>query len=484
MALVNPLLGTWDVNGVVRIFEYAGGNFVSIGVLGGFTHLVRADMTAKGARETPLLSWDTEDTQLVVIRTEIANRGKISVLDPLAEILDEDPIGAGNVTDEGFLFAAKLGADNYVVRTPANQASYRFDSNPLSSVPLQGIANGSTTPPRLDFFPAPNALRSIDYHGSGSARYRLFTRASEAASFAQTLNISDFSGFTPSMIVWASDSLNIVGVDPVANRAQSWRYDPVNNVWKYVHELAMASVGTVRRAVMSPDRRMFLISRKTAGGAYTTRVYKKTGDYYQPLQTLNDIGELLGFSSDGLLLVDAALKKCWVLEGETFVEQNSKVAALPAGIAQQSMSAPKSSEKAIGEIYTGGLESVIDGSVDYNDLKITLMSASAAFDATHTTKDQVTNSGAYEAVGGAWPVGGLPLQNVTISKTESYVSLKCDDVKHVVINTALSARRALIYQASTGEPLAFLDFLSDRIIARNKQLVLQFADTEFMRAVR
>ena len=43
--------------------------------------------------------------------------------------------------------------------------------------------------------------------------------------------------------------------------------------------------------------------------------------------------------------------------------------------------------------------------------KVELLSASASFNAAHTTKDEVDASGAYEVYGNGWTQGGITLSN-------------------------------------------------------------------------
>lgn len=56
--------------------------------------------------------------------------------------------------------------------------------------------------------------------------------------------------------------------------------------------------------------------------------------------------------------------------------------------------------------YNHTVQKLLDNSVDPEGLKVMFLNNSASFDATHTTVDQVTNSGGYEVYGNGWPQGG------------------------------------------------------------------------------
>lgn len=481
MTLVNPLLATWDTSGVIRVFELSsGGNFVSIGTGGGRTHALNSTFTALGARETPLLSWDNEDTQLVVVRTPSFSSAVVEVFNPLVEAQGSLEISPG-ASNDGYLFADKMASDEYLIRLINPSVTRRVESKPLASIALQALQSGTTTPQKVGLAAAPNSLRVLDYHGSGASRYRLWGRSVTTENFSQKLTFSDFQGFAPSKFLWGADSRNILVWDPATARIQSWTYDPDQNTFSYVHELPVpASAGTIRRVALSPDRRMLAVSFKN-GTVYKTQMYRRTGDYYLDLQVLDDIGELLGFTGDGVLLIDSSNRKCFELAGETWSAAHAKVSGIPAGISEQAVSAALTTQRAAGTPYKGAIAAIADESFDRNDLKITLLTSAASFNDNHTTISDVTNSGAYEVKSGHWPAGGYALQNVQTQQVDTYTSYKCDDVVHVVIDTALTARYAVIYQAGSGKPVSFLDFSSDRIVARNRQLILNFSLNEFLR---
>lgn len=95
-------------------------------------------------------------------------------------------------------------------------------------------------------------------------------------------------------------------------------------------------------------------------------------------------------------------------------------------------------------------------------LKLELLNNTAAFTAANTTKAQVDNTGAYEASGNGWPVGGVTLANVTISTTATNdVKVTADAINVVGVGGSVPSTpgyKGLLYADSLANdpPLAFV----------------------------
>ena len=486
MALANTLLATWDVNGVIRNYEYANGRFVIAGSLGGFAMSTPSAQLDLGARATPLMAWDHEDDQLVVIYSQgsiFLNVAKLNAIGELSASTYQVPDPA---TDAAYFIGARFDDDRYLLRRINVQGSRTIISN-AAGTPAASTS-GPTTPGGLpgfyspiikSIYPSPD-LRKIMYgRGSGNPRLILFGRANTAANFTLVGNYQNFSTLVPDEVVWMSDSVNAVMIDRAALRMQSWTLKETNWTWNYVHELALLP-GNIRKTAMSPDGRMFAVSFQDNSG-YTTRIYRKSGEYFVVLQDIPGMGALLNFTSDGALLIDAQSRVCAKLVGEEFQIDNTIVQNLATGILEQAVSKAPTTKKGQAYIYSSFLASLAEGSIDLSKLKITLLTDGATFDPVHETLDEVTGFGFYNATTGRWPTGGYLLSNTQVVTNNSSVSFKCNDVTHIVIDNALQFKSAVIYNSETNVPVAFLDFTTNRIIARNRQLVIDFTGDEFLR---
>lgn len=95
---------------------------------------------------------------------------------------------------------------------------------------------------------------------------------------------------------------------------------------------------------------------------------------------------------------------------------------------------------------------------------VMLVDGTTAFDASHTTLDQATDSGADEVSGYGWTAGGENLANVAVTTvTTNDTKLDCDDVSVTATGGSISATDAIIYvdeggAGTTKSPLWFIDF--------------------------
>lgn len=111
-------------------------------------------------------------------------------------------------------------------------------------------------------------------------------------------------------------------------------------------------------------------------------------------------------------------------------------------------------------VYNHLAKLLLNQEVDLGNVKAMLLDGNAAFDATHTDIDQVSNSGAWEVYGNGWAQGGPALTNVSTSivSTDDAV-LTADDVSVTATGGPIGPADAVVfYDASSGKPLAFYAF--------------------------
>ena len=116
------------------------------------------------------------------------------------------------------------------------------------------------------------------------------------------------------------------------------------------------------------------------------------------------------------------------------------------------------------QVYNHTARQLLDGALTPGSttLKVLLLEATAAFDATHATVAAVTNSGAHEVSGNGWPAGGVEveyLNAITVNTRDA--RLTCNDVSVTADGGAIAATYALVYRVVSGGddvPLLWIDF--------------------------
>ena len=89
-----------------------------------------------------------------------------------------------------------------------------------------------------------------------------------------------------------------------------------------------------------------------------------------------------------------------------------------------------------------------------------LLKSTATFDATHTTVSEVTNAGAEVVSNVEFPANGVSLVANDITKTAGKLTVTLQDTT-IQSKSAITFRKGLIYDETTGLPLTFIDFGKD-----------------------
>ena len=94
-----------------------------------------------------------------------------------------------------------------------------------------------------------------------------------------------------------------------------------------------------------------------------------------------------------------------------------------------------------------------------------LLDGTTAFDATHTTKDEVDDTGADEIDGSGWPTGGVNLANVAVTVVDtSTARLDADDVSVTASGGNITGAFGAVVYVNEGDadttysPLWHVDF--------------------------
>lgn len=131
------------------------------------------------------------------------------------------------------------------------------------------------------------------------------------------------------------------------------------------------------------------------------------------------------------------------------------------------------------QLYNHTARLIQNGSLIAGDTyKVELLNNSATFVATHTTKANVDNSGAYEVSGNGWTAGGETLANVAISTvTTNDAMFDADDISKTASGGSIGpAYKAVILNSTDGNiPLAFIDFGAAQTAGVGTAFIIQWS---------
>ena len=110
--------------------------------------------------------------------------------------------------------------------------------------------------------------------------------------------------------------------------------------------------------------------------------------------------------------------------------------------------------------YNGAIAHLLDVGADGMSVKVELLDNNATFTATHTAKDSVDNTGAYEVSGNGWAAGGQALTVVSTLVTTNDAIVDGTDIDVTATGDVITAYKALVYDDTdaSDKPLFFVDF--------------------------
>lgn len=227
---------------------------------------------------------------------------------------------------------------------------------------------------------------------------------------------------------------------------------------------------------ISPDNKYLAVSVNT-GSQYLTYLYEVVGYNIIAIQTLTDFGAGLGWSGDSSLLIDALSKKAYRLDkiANTFVDASSIMANVEASLVAQAVSKHVMSSGHFGLFYDDARQLIISQSTsfDFDNLKFMLLDEDASFDPTETIASEVYST--FEVSGNGWPAGGKLLSNVAYATTSYGNSGILADNIEQIIDDLLTYRYGLLYDATNGIPIMWIDFQANVVVAKKSKLTFDFS---------
>lgn len=467
----SPLLSTWSADGSLRLYEFASNTFVPLGVAGGLTH----DPTL--APPTANIGW--RERIALIIRNSL-DTGTV-----LAQGFDILGSGAGDL-DLGTLgqyraaFAAETGQAVASPNSAEGSIVYRdgdFVQNPGRDFP--GGRND-----KVVLALSPDAMLAATVYLSG-ANYILnalpANQPDEPHSYGagSTLNLG---GYIPDIMRITADNTHILLAKAGEIAVRVFRVEANAASMTELPEIPMSK--PVRTVATAPFGRFVAIST-LVGGVYETTIYRRVGDFYQQLQVIANLGNLLGFTADGEMLVDAARRLAyrWNATTRLFEVIANALNSVTIGAVTQSLSAHVPVVQTVARFYQIGMMRQANQEIQTSALKLTLMKSNApVFDPSDVTFDDAVATS--EVTDGAWPSGGVGLQNFSVAATGvSQASWEFDDIEHRVVGLdPIVFKYALVYEAEGSDQIPFMriDFAEEITVAPDNRLTLILSDGKLL----
>lgn len=121
---------------------------------------------------------------------------------------------------------------------------------------------------------------------------------------------------------------------------------------------------------------------------------------------------------------------------------------------------------------------LVNGSVDYNGLRVMLRDSATGFNANHTIVDNLSG---LQVSGNGWPNGGAPIPGVTIASDGSSAVLRADDVVVNAVNGSIGpASRAVIIDQQN-RLLLFMQFIETKEAVVGTPFSFLWANGEIIR---
>lgn len=337
-----------------------------------------------------------------------------------------------------------------------------------------------------DSFPYITASRVSSYYNDGTnplqPRYTVFSSLSAATLRRHTFTTANYpGGVLLNDIQWAGNDYCLcvgqltgqdVGFiisiynfrDPVQNTENNGRAE---DVYSFIETL-----GQAKKIVVSPNTKLVAISFKTLAGVYRTAIYRRTGLYLQRISIIENFGAALSLTRDGRYLIDSVLGKAYTYVGNYQFEENTTMMANVSAATLQGVSLHSDTvaETSAYNFYSA----LANRDIDFDNLKLILLTNDATFDATDLTVNEVTNNGAYIVSDAAIPVDGIPL---SVTKTTDYGNVKIEVSNATVTpKEAMIVAKALIYDATTDRPLHFIDLTREVLVDKGTPFQLSFEE--------
>lgn len=472
MAIGHPRLAVHYFDGTIRLYELASGVFVQLNSNGTYPH-APGSSHPDGVTFPPRVTF-MKDSELVTLNhSPNANShyqrnfdAELNLVSSSVNIANGQNLGVGPIgvnfadfTTAILPFPGTLFSNTMLAGSPGNQ------------IPGGDATGGPTDDDIRALCFSPDG-RGVMYLNTAATKLRSGRRVSYSSGVPRYADVQVVANapYAITAGVWLNNEF-FAGFGALG--ATLFRFDPTTGAAKVVLDIVKPVAGSPVAVAVSPQDGRRVAASFLDGGVYSTVVYRRVGPFPSVEQTISGFGQLLSFSQDGRLLVDAITKKAFELQGDTWVELSGAMANIAANAVAQALSTHIDNPVGFSTLYDNRLADLEAGSIDLDDLYLTLLTASApAFDPTDTTATAAKGSA---EVAGNWPVGGYPLTGVVGAADGARAwRISADEVEHLLYPNGFSFRYGLIYEKTTDKPVLFIDYQRNYDIARSSTLNLSF----------
>lgn len=474
MAVGKPRLVTYYADGTLRVYELSETGFVQLASQGPYVHApgTHPDGVTFPARVSYIRDGQTVALQYSPSNTdhrEINFDGELNVVATSINIAGGETGGAVGPTamvdfDHVALMLPYIGQLRTLWTDPTNPATIG-GRNPAST-PDDDV-RGIWVSPNGGGIVIGSAVPAKNQTG-----YRTGYSSFGGGTFPDySVDVGSIDSPTGILVgCWITNDLFIGGS---SNGLHLFQWDATGHDLNYVMTLDAQDGDPISIAATPLGGRWIAIGFLD-GSDYSTYIYERVGPFPLLRQTVAGIGRTLGFTQAGDLLIDAAAKKAYGLDDDTWNERSGFLTNVVTGAIRQGVSPHIENPTGFTNLYDNRLADLQTGIIDLDDLWFTyLLDTSPIFDPTDASAAAVI--GAYEATGGGWPVGGKIIPNV-VSAADGVRKwhITADDVSHILFGTGIAFRYGLIYEKTTDKPLLHIDYQKTYSIPRNTQIDQKF----------
>ncbi|MFC3724417.1 WD40 repeat domain-containing protein [Neoaquamicrobium sediminum] len=469
MAQGRTRLAAWSADDTLRFYELTETGFSQVGAVG-----MAHDATAVSEGRPPILGF-IKDGRFLSALWQVAPTSsvRLSAFNMVPAEVSNSAYSLSGISfrvvsdwNEPFGYRPLLRGDN--------TSGYGFAIDDAAAVTNTGTESGFSVASRRSLAFSPDGQLAVLGADSGQSSIHIVDSPTIGnPAFVPLTTLSEHLAPVDA-VYWSDDGNFFFAVDRSAGGKVTVFRRGTANAFDAVWEISSAH-GDPHAVAVSRDRRHVAVSF-VGSGVYTTVVYRRLANVFQPIQTLaQPMGRLLGFSGDGALLIDANAKVAYRNVEGVFEEQVGLFTNVAGTVMAQAVSPHMDQIVSTSSFYDGALAALVTDTVDLQALKVVLLSDAAEFDPNASTLAEVTNGGAYEVHGNGWTEGGEPLTSVANSEVNgNLVALVADDISRIIFGGGIEFRYAVIVEGST--PRIFTDFSQPVIVGADKELGFDFSN--------
>lgn len=208
------------------------------------------------------------------------------------------------------------------------------------------------------------------------------------------------------------------------------------------------------------------------GGSFDTKIYARNAAGLTLVSTISGMGRDLQWSADGHYLFDCALAKARLFNIADMSYTNADACMVNINTSESffggAISTHNDSETSYGQLYNEGLQGFFNQTLDYNNMKIYLLSNGYVFNKSHTSIADIASYVIY---------GPSDMENVSLqyNSVTQAIELQSDSVM-IFSNTTTAFRYVVILDGTTDTLVSCYDYGGDFTTLANYNLRVDMSE--------